>query len=67
VVERTELIARLLAELATARAAIAASYMRLWRPAERSLSEPGRIDQLGDTRPARDASPPDEHRPRHVA
>jgi hypothetical protein len=67
VVERTELIARLLAELATARAAIAASYVRLWRPAERSVSEPVRIDQLGETRRARDPSPPDEHPSRDAA
>jgi hypothetical protein len=61
------LVARLLSELATARAAIAASYLRLWRPAERSLREAGGVDQLAEGRPDPDAGAPDEHPPRDAA
>jgi hypothetical protein len=53
--DRTQLVARLLGELTTARAAITSSYMRLWRPAERALGDPGA-----------DIGPPDPQREREV-
>ena len=49
--EHTELVARVLNELATARAAIAASYLRLWRPAERTLRETGHVAPGGREAP----------------
>lgn len=52
--ERTQLIARLLNELATARASIASSYLRLWPSEGRvQLDRPG---SAGKTIP--DAAPP---------
>ena len=66
--ERAQLAARVLNELATARAAIAASYLRLWRPAERSLRETGHVDQLAERRRGPDArAPSDEHPPQDAA
>lgn len=38
--DHTQLIARLAKELAGARASIAASYQRLWRPAATSPGDP---------------------------
>jgi hypothetical protein len=46
--DRTQVVARLLGELTAARAAITASYMRLWRPAERALEDPGAADRRSD-------------------
>ena len=65
--ERTQLAARLLNELATARAAIGASYLRLWRPAERSLRETDHVDQLAERRLGPDADAPSDEHPRHDA
>jgi hypothetical protein len=44
--ERARLAAQLLNQIAEARAAIAASYLRLWRPEGRSL--PDRVQQGAD-------------------
>jgi len=63
--DRTQMAARLLGELATARAAITASYLRLWRPAERALSETDALDSVPDaTRSHEIGAAPDEHPPR---
>lgn len=61
--EHSDLVARLLKEVATARAAIAAGYLRLWRSEGLSPSDPdgtgvdttGRDTELGATR---DPQPP---------
>ena len=62
-VESAQLVARLLGELATARAAIGASYHRLWRPAERSLRETGGFDELADRCTDPEAYPPPGEQP----
>lgn len=62
--DRTQMVARLLSELATARAAITASYVRLWHPAERALSEAHDLDRPDATRGRETGAAPDERPPR---
>ena len=63
--DRTQMVARLLSELATARAAISASYLRLWRPAERALIETDDVDWVRDATRGREiGAAPEEHSPR---
>jgi hypothetical protein len=63
--DRSQLVARLLGELTTARAAITSSYMRLWRPAERALGDPGAADRPPDLQHDREVGAgPEEHPPR---
>ena len=57
------MVARLLSELATARAAISASYLRLWRPAERALSEPDGLERVRDAMPNRETGAAPKERP----
>jgi hypothetical protein len=62
-VDRTQVVAKPLGELTAARTAITASYTRLWRPAERTLTDPGAADRP----PVHDreiGAAPEEHPPR---
>jgi hypothetical protein len=61
--DRTQMVARLLSELVTARAAISASYLRLWRPAERALNEPDGLARVRDAMPSRETGAAPEERP----
>ena len=57
--DQTELVARVLREAASARASIAASYQRLWRPANSGPADrpdPGPSDQT----PSQSPSPSEE-------
>jgi hypothetical protein len=53
--DRAQLLARLVAELATARAAISASYLRLWRPAERTVADATGVDRRPGPEPGGEA------------
>jgi hypothetical protein len=61
--DRAQLLARLVAELAMARAAISASYLRLWRPVERSVADAAGVDRILGVRAGREVSAvPEEER-----
>lgn len=64
--EHTRLVARLRSEVATARAAITASYVRLWRSEAGPPGDPGGRERGAEPRPAgapdsmRDERPSDD-------
>jgi hypothetical protein len=63
--DRAQLVARLVSELATARAAISASYLRLWHPAERSVADAAGADRMWEPERGGEAGAlPEEEGPR---
>ena len=61
--DRTQMVARLPSEPATARAAITASYLRLWRLAERAMRETDDVDRVRDTSSGHETGARPEERP----
>jgi hypothetical protein len=66
--EHTELVARVLRDVAAARAAVASNYARLWRPEPAAASpEPNTPDLPAEPEPDADTDAArDQHRPRDV-
>jgi hypothetical protein len=65
--DRTQMVARLVSELGTARAAITASYLRLWRPVERAVTDTDDVDRVGDISSGHETGARREERPRRDA